>query len=344
MPEGDIQNPVKQPALASQAPADDLPVLTAEDHLKALSIEAAQSNLFASIWQNFKDLIRPQKLPPLQVTSKPVEVKDIWGLYRGQKSAWATSMVIHVAVVVLAFSLATNKTVQVAATRAVTLIAPDIAPYLPQLPKQQPMGGGGGGGNRSPLPASKGRLPRVAPRQFTPPTAEVLNPNPKLIMEPTIVAPPDVNLPNVNVAQFGDPLGRIGPASNGTGSGGGIGSGRGGGVGPGSGPGYGPGEGGGFGGGVFRAGGGVTAPVLTYKVEPEYSEEARKAKYQGTVLLYIEVNERGLPQNPRVIRAMGMGLDEKAIEAVMKWRFQPGRKDGKPVTVMAQVEVNFRLL
>ena len=88
----------------------------------------------------------------------------------------------------------------------------------------------------------------------------------------------------------------------------------------------------------------MTAPVVTFKVEPEYSEEARKAKFQGTVLLYIEVNDRGLPQNPRIIRALGMGLDEKAIEAVMKWRFQPGRKDGKPVTVAAQVEVNFRLL
>ncbi|RPI19789.1 MAG: energy transducer TonB, partial [Acidobacteriales bacterium] len=139
-------------------------------------------------------------------------------------------------------------------------------------------------------------------------------------------------------------LGRIGPPSSGTGSGGGIGSGSGGGVGSGRGAGFGPGEGGGFGGGVFRAGGGVTSPVLTFKVEPEYSEEARKAKYMGTVLLYVEVNERGLPQNPRVLRAVGMGLDEKAIEAVMKWKFQPGRKDGKPVTVAAQVEVNFRLL
>jgi TonB family protein len=206
------------------------------------------------------------------------------------------------------------------------------------------MGGGGGGGDRSPLPASKGKLPKFAARQFTPPMAVVNNPNPKLIMEPTIIVPPDANLPNVNMAVLGDPLGRIGPPSNGTGSGGGIGSGSGGGVGSGKGPGFGPGEGGGFGGGVFRAGGGVTSPVLTFKVEPEYSEEARKAKFMGTVLLYVEVNERGQPQNPRILRAVGMGLDEKAIEAVMKWRFQPGRKDGKPVTVAAQVEVNFRLL
>ena len=74
-------------------------------------------------------------------------------------------------------------------------------------PKKQTMGGGGGGGDRSPLPASKGRLPKASLRQFTPPMAVVNNPNPKLTMEPTIIAPPDVNLPQVNMAQYGDPLG-----------------------------------------------------------------------------------------------------------------------------------------
>lgn len=206
------------------------------------------------------------------------------------------------------------------------------------------MGGGGGGGDRSPLPASKGRLPKLAPRQFTPPAAVIRNQNPKLPMEPTLVIPPDVNLPSVNLAQYGDPLGAIGPPSNGTGSGGGIGSGSGGGVGPGKGPGYGPGEGGGFGGGVFRVGGGVTAPTLLFKVEPEYSEEARKAKFQGTVVLYVEVDEQGRPKNLKVLRTLGLGLDEKAIEAVRKWKFRPGYKDGKAVTVAATIEVNFRLL
>ncbi len=322
---------------------DEVPVQRPDEHLNHLLVEAGQESLVTSLWRNIKSLFAP-KLPPLQLTSKPVQVKDIWGLYGRQKRAWLSSMTIHVASVVLAFTLATNSTVQNAVKSTVTLVAPDIAPYMPQAAKPKPMGGGGGGGDRSPLPASKGRLPKLDVRQFTPPAAVVHNPDPKLIMEPTLVIPPDTNLPNVNLAQLGDPLGRIGPPSNGTGSGGGIGSGSGGGVGPGRGAGYGPGEGGGFGGGVFRAGGGVTSPVLTFKVEPEYSEEARKAKYMGTVLLYVEVNERGLPQNPRVLRAVGMGLDEKAIEAVMKWKFQPGRKDGKPVTVAAQVEVNFRLL
>jgi TonB family protein len=319
--------------------------VSAEEHLRRLLPLETQQPWFRSFLQNLRDLIFPEKLPPLQVTAKPVQVKEIWGLYGHNRKSFVTSFVMHVSILVLMFSLATNQTVQQHVRETITLVAPDIAPYIPQAkPKPQPMGGGGGGGDRSPLPASKGRLPKLAPRQFTPPAAVITNPNPKLAMEPTLVVPPDITLPNVNMAQYGDPLGKIGPLSGGPGSGGGIGSGSGGGVGPGRGPGYGPGEGGGFGGGVFRVGGGVTAPVLVYKVEPEYSEEARKAKFQGTVVLYCEVTERGVCQNIKVVRALGLGLDEKAIEAVQKWRFRPGYKDGKPVTVAATIEVNFRLL
>jgi TonB family protein len=96
--------------------------------------------------------------------------------------------------------------------------------------------------------------------------------------------------------------------------------------------------------GVYRVGGGVTAPQLISKVEPDYSEMARQARYQGTVLLYTEINPEGQPTNIRVQRSLGLGLDEKAIEAVRQWRFKPGMKDGTPVTVAANIEVNFRLL
>jgi TonB family protein len=163
-------------------------------------------------------------------------------------------------------------------------------------------------------------------------------------MDPTLIGPPELQPPNVNMSQFGDPLAKIGPASNGPGSGGGIGTGKGGGIGSGNGPGIGPGSGGGISGGVFHVGGGVTAPTLVAKVEPEYSEEARKAKYQGTVLLYVEVDPNGRAQNIRVLHSLGLGLDERAIKAVKRWKFRPGTKDGKPVTVAAQIEVNFRLL
>ncbi len=315
-----------------------------EDHLARMLVPD-QKSWFQSLFEDFRDLLNPPKLPPLQVTSKPVAVKDIWGLYGRQKKSWAMSLSVQSVAVVLLFTVFSVKAVQEKVKEIGTVFLPDIAPYQPKLaPKKDQMSGGGGGGDRSPLPASKGRLPKAALKQFTPPTAVVHNPDPKLTMDPTIIAPPDVPLPQVNMAQYGDPLAKLGPASNGTGSGAGIGSGSGGGVGSGKGGGFGPGEGGGVGGGVFRVGGGVTAPSLLYKVEPEYSEEARKAKYQGTVILYVEVAPDGRAVNPRVVRSLGLGLDEKAIEAVRKWKFRPGYKDGKAVTVAATIEVNFRLL
>jgi TonB family protein len=96
--------------------------------------------------------------------------------------------------------------------------------------------------------------------------------------------------------------------------------------------------------GVRRIGGETKAPMLVSKVEPEYSEEARLAKYQGSTLLSVEIGADGLARNIRVIRGLGLGLDQKAIEAVKQWRFQPGVADGQPVTTAAQIEVNFRLL
>lgn len=96
--------------------------------------------------------------------------------------------------------------------------------------------------------------------------------------------------------------------------------------------------------GIYRMSGGVSAPTVLRKVQPEYSEEARKARIEGTVVLYVEVGANGRPRNIRVIRSLGLGLDEKAIEAVEKWEFRPGYKDGKPVTVAATIEVNFHLL
>lgn len=318
----------------------------ADIHLQRLLAVEVERPWYESLVSNIKELIHPVKLPPLELTSTPVPVQDIWGFYGGQeKRAGVSSVLIHVAVVGLLFVIGTNKKVQQLVKEQVTLIAPDIAAWQPKnAPQKKAMGGGGGGGDRSPTPPSKGRLPRAALKQFTPPTAVIRNENPKLPMEPTIIAPPEASLPQVNMAQYGDPLAKIGMASNGPGSGGGIGTGKGGGVGPGSGGGYGPGSGGGVGGGVFRIGGGVSAPSLLFKVEPEYSEEARKAKFQGTVVLYVVVDEKGNPRDLKVVRALGLGLDQKAIEAVQKWRFKPGLKDGRPVPVAAQIEVNFRLL
>ena len=306
-------------------------------------LPSVEEPFFRSLSRNIKELIHPPKLPPLEVTSKPVAVKEIWGFYGGQgKRAGTTSILVHVGVIALLFFLGTNKAVQQVVKQQIELIAPDIAPYKPTV-KKDAMHGGGGGGDRSPTPVSKGKLPKLANRQFVPPMISHVE-NPKLVMDPTLIMPPDTNVPKVDSPNLGDPLAKSGLASNGFGAGGGMGSGRGGGIGPGSGPGFGPGSGGGMGGGAYRIGGGVSPPSILFKVEPEYSEEARKAKFQGTVLLFVVVDEKGNPRDIKVLRRLGLGLDEKAVEAVDKWKFSPGKKDGTPVPVQAQIEVNFRLL
>jgi periplasmic protein TonB len=310
------------------------------DHLSRLLVAEVEEPFYKTFWRDLKETISPPKLPPLDVTSKPVAVKDIWGLYGNQKKSFMMSFGFQIGLVILVVFAFTTKPVQ----KAVKQVAAIVLPVDPVDVPKPAMHGGGGGGDRSPLPASKGKLPKPQPRQFVPPTAVVNNPAPKLAMDPSILAPPDANLPNINLPNYGDPLGKLGPASNGTGSGGGIGSGKGGGVGSGNGGGVGPGSGGGIGDGVYRAGNGVTKPELLKKVEPEYSEEARKAKFQGVVVLYIVVDSSGNAINPRVMKSLGLGLDEKAMEAVKQWKFKPGYKDGKPVAVAATVEVNFRLL
>ena len=329
--------------MTSPGPEQTPPVPDADIHLQRLFAEQIEEPWLPSFIRNVKELIHPKKLPPLELTSKPVEVPSIWGFYGGQgKRAGASSVAIHASVVAILFLIGTNKTIQKVVKEQVNLIAPDLAPYKPSVKKD--IGGGGGGGDRSPTPPSKGKLPKLAPKQFVPPAAVVHNPDPKLVMEPTLVIQPDANIPQVNMAQLGDPLARSGIPSNGPGSGAGIGTGSGGGVGPGRGAGYGPGSGGNIGGGAYKIGGGVSAPSVIFKVEPEYSEEARKAKFQGTVVLFIVVDEHGNPRDLRVIRPLGLGLDQKAIEAVQKWKFKPGMKDGHAVPVQATIEVNFRLL
>jgi TonB family protein len=123
-----------------------------------------------------------------------------------------------------------------------------------------------------------------------------------------------------------------------------MGTGSGGGMGPGGGNGYGPGYGGNAGGGLYQVGGRISLPVLIVQPEAEFSDEARRAKYQGLCLIGLIVDAQGNPQNVHVVRALGMGLDEKAMEAVRQYKFKPAMKDGKtPVPVELTIEVNFRL-
>jgi TonB family protein len=88
---------------------------------------------------------------------------------------------------------------------------------------------------------------------------------------------------------------------------------------------------------------GVTPPEIAHQVLPEYSDEARKAKITGSVEVLILVRTDGTVQFEKVLKSLGYGLDEKAIEAIKQWRFKPGTKDGKPVDVMISVSLNFGL-
>jgi protein TonB len=301
--------------------------------------------LWKSLFRGLDEFFFPKKLPPLKLESKPIPVKDIWGFYNYKKNGALGSTVAHVIVIGLIIGgtiLGRRIVTKVEAKPQIETKLLDPGDYMMKPAKTQ-AGGGGGGGDRDVLQASKGRLPKFAMQQITPPAAVIRNMNPKLAVEPTVIVPPDIKVAQLNMPNLGDPKSSAIIPSNGTGSGAGIGSGEGGGVGSGHGAGVGPGSGGGMGGGVFRMGQGATQPRAIYSPDPEFSEEARKAKYQGTCVLGLIVDASGHPTNIRVITSLGMGLDEKAIEAVKTWRFEPAMKDGHPVPYLISLEVDFHL-
>ncbi len=88
----------------------------------------------------------------------------------------------------------------------------------------------------------------------------------------------------------------------------------------------------------------TTPPAVIFKVDPEYSEQARKARYSGVVTLLAEIDATGRVTSVTVMRGLGLGLDEKAVEALAHWRFRPGMKDGNPAPAQVQAELGFRLL
>jgi TonB family protein len=222
----------------------------------------------------------------------------------------------------------------------------NVGMWVPKAPMMgSKNGGGGGGGNHSVIDPIKGRLPKIEKSPIVAPqvpmVANPLIPIPSAInVQKNITLPNNPTLPNIGMTQSPN----VTIASNGQGSEAGMGSGARGGLGSGTGNGYGPGYGGGAGGGLYHVGGGVSPPIPLNTVEAEFSNEARRAKYQGVCLIQLIVNRRGLPVDLHVVRALGMGLDQKALEAVRQYRFKPAMLDGKtPVPVMITVEVNFRL-
>ncbi len=244
-------------------------------------------------------------------------------------SSWLVSSSLHVAALLVLLLAA-----------AVMGPPPPLPPHfvvkMPlsiRLPAPRLMPQESGGGQNSPEPASKGRLPdKPIRRKFLPPMV-AMNDQPHLAIQVSMIDAPELNS---SLAEIGDPLGLLAGTSGGPGQRGGIGTGPGGGIGDG------PERG--FTGGTLPQQKLTRTPQLIYQEEPQYSEPARRAHVQGFVRLRIDVGIDGRPLNIRVVKAMGLGLDENAIEAVKRWRFRPALIGDRPVMAPAMVEVGFHLL
>ncbi len=298
--------------------------------------------IWTGLYESIRDVFFPVKLPPLELTSTPIPVPDRMAV---KPNPWAIGISGSVNILILLALLFFGVRKIIEATQKPVVTPIDISDMNLKAPKaSSAAGGGGGGGSHDIVDPIKGKLPPRIKNPITPPEVPVLD-KPKLAIasaidvQPNIILPDNPNLPNIGVKNSAN----VTLASNGSGANG-MGSGSGGGMGSGNGNGYGPGTGGNTGGGLYHVGGGVSAPVPLNQVEAEFSDEARRAKYQGVCLISLIVDAQGNPQNPRVVRALGMGLDEKALDAVRKYKFKPAYKQGTgPVPVMITVEVNFRL-
>ncbi|HEY5030795.1 MAG TPA: energy transducer TonB [Candidatus Angelobacter sp.] len=264
-----------------------------------------------------------------------------WVGYPVRRLNFALSVALHCVIAFLVgagFLMVKNYVPQVDTYPVVTV---RLEPYLVPV-GSHPSGGGGSGGAAERIRASRGTAPPAAREQLTPPIILRNNSQPRLVAAATVIAPPDIALPRTR--EIGDPLSALTAPSNGLGLGGGIGGKAGGGVGgDGGGFGRGPGSGGGCCGNVYALGSGVSIPRAIYAPEPEFSEEARRIKHQGEVTLLATIGADGRTRDLVVVRSLGMGLDEKAIEAVRTWRFDPAKKDGRPVAVQMNIIVSFHL-
>lgn len=281
--------------------------------------------IWVGLYQSIHDVFFPVHLPPLELTSTPIPVPDRMAV---KPNPWAYGIATVFYGSILAFMLVFGvvKVVNEIKKADVVVTPLDIPEF--KAPKME-QAAGGGGGSPDKIEAEKGRIPPKAPPVQI--AQKIETPVPTIDVQKEIVIPDNPTMPNFGMSN--SPNVKLGSLGNGSGMG----------VGSGHGNGYGPGEGGNIGGGLERVGGGVSAPVPLNSVEAEFSDEARRAKYQGVCLITLIVDAQGNPQNPRVTRALGMGLDEKALEAVRKYKFKPAMKGRTPVAVLITVEVNFRL-
>ena len=269
----------------------------------------------------------------------------------GALAQFAISAALHVTLVLLAVSIRSMapRTASVTA-RPTTEPRVEHLVFLPSaLPRQ---GGGGGGGNQQPGPIRRAQgvgsdtitlRTRNAPTPVPVATTaaavhEDVPPLPSIVLD----AKP---LVSGTFDQIGLPVGAPSSGtSTGPGSGGGVGTGMGSGIGSGRGPGLGPGSGGGTGGGVYRPGGAVSAPRLLEEVRPRYTTDAVRRKLQGTVVMEVVITSEGCPSQIRIVKSLDRGgLDDEAVSAVRRWRFEPGRRADVPVDVLVVIELTFSL-
>jgi TonB family protein len=286
-----------------------------------------ETPLWVGLYESLRDIFFPPKLPPLELTSTPIPVPDRMAVKR---NPWAFGISATFNVSLAAFVVLMGVKTYINTTKP-NLKATQIDLQDWNAPKNK-INAGGGGGSPDKIEAIKGKTP---PRAKAPdPTPKVEEPPlPSIDVQNDIIIPDNMRLPNFG--QSNSPNVKLGSLGNGSGMG----------LGSGNGNGYGPGSGWNIGGGLVRVGGGVSAPVVIHSVDPEFSDEARRAKYQGVCIVTLIVDAQGNPQNPHVTRALGMGLDEKAIDAIKQFKFKPSydKDSKKTVAVMVSIEINFRL-
>lgn len=211
---------------------------------------------------------------------------------------------------------------------------------IPFFARQVSSNGGSGGGQRDAVEAMRGRPPQIEKSPTTSPQIPVLD-HPRLAIDNAISVPLNVRLPDdpslPNIGMLHSSNTTI--VSGGRGTHNGIGDGDGGRYGNGTGIGFGPGDGD----AVYTPGGEISAPVPVATPEAEFSEEARRQKHQGVCVIAVIIDTHGIPRDPRVIQPLGMGLDEKALDAVRRYRFKPALRHGVPVRARITVAVNFQL-
>jgi protein TonB len=311
-------------------------------HFPGMNFE--EKSLWTGIFEGLHDTLFPARLPPLELTSTPIPVPDRMA---GKTNPWAigTATIMNAGLLVLLVLAGLHSTISSLPSPPAgrDIHVKDFILFAPS--SLHPARGGDGGGASAVTDPVTGRLPKREEMPIVPPQVPVLK-NPTLAIDQAISVPLDIKLPDSpslpDIGVHSSLIVKL--ASNGPGTRAGIGTGSNDGDGPGNGPGSGPGSDGGFGGAVYTPGvGGVSKPVLLVSPEAEFSDEARRQKYQGVCIISIIVDTRGYPENFSVVRSLGLGLDEKALEAVQKYRFKPAMKNGKPVASIATVEVNFHL-